>query len=73
MASVSRALELGQKGRKRLEARNDHTTRFLEEGILEGLYSDRSKIRSDKVGAERLEWLVTDYWYCDEFTRDSEL
>eukprot|EP00965_Chrysotila_dentata_P167114 5518702-Pleurochrysis_carterae.AAC.1 len=65
MASVARALELGQTGRKRLQARNDHMTRFLDEGILEGLYSDRSKIRSDKVGADRLEWLVTDCWCCD--------
>eukprot|EP00965_Chrysotila_dentata_P139831 4622949-Pleurochrysis_carterae.AAC.1 len=48
-------------------------TRFLDEGILKGLYSDRSKIRSDKVGAERLEWLVTDCWCCDEFTRESKL
>eukprot|EP00965_Chrysotila_dentata_P170087 5613955-Pleurochrysis_carterae.AAC.1 len=60
MASVARALELGQTGRKRLEARDDHMTRFLDEGILEGLYSNRSKICSDKVGADRLGWLVTD-------------
>eukprot|EP00965_Chrysotila_dentata_P046694 1550636-Pleurochrysis_carterae.AAC.1 len=65
LASVARALELGQTGSKRLEARNDHMTRFLDEGILESLYSDRSKIRSDKIGAERLEWLVTDCWCCD--------
>eukprot|EP00965_Chrysotila_dentata_P065703 2177098-Pleurochrysis_carterae.AAC.1 len=72
MGSVAAVLHLGRHDKRRLEERAELIHLFLDDGLLEALYDDRGKIRSDKVPQERIDWLVNNCWCSDEHTRESE-
>eukprot|EP00965_Chrysotila_dentata_P236714 6201485-Pleurochrysis_carterae.AAC.1 len=48
MGSVAAVLNLGRHVKRRLEQRAEQMHLFLDEELLEALYDDRGKIRSDK-------------------------
>ena len=72
MARVADALELGAHGTKKLNARSDAADAFCAKGVFESLYDSRCKERSDKFSDEMVEWLVSDCWLSNDFTRESE-
>lgn len=72
MAALADKLELGKHGVENLSARMDASEAFFSEGLFEALFDDRCKLRSDAYTEEQIEWLVTECWLSDEFTRESE-
>eukprot|EP00965_Chrysotila_dentata_P112429 3716649-Pleurochrysis_carterae.AAC.1 len=74
MASVARAIGLGQTEKKRLEAQGQVVYQFLDEGHVEALYNDEGgSIRSDKVSHLKINWLLEECWCSSDFTRESGL
>ena len=72
MAAVARVLEMGGSGASKLSAREDAADAFIFDGDYSILFEDRSKVRSDAYTDEQLDWVKTNVWLSDDFTRESE-
>ena len=72
MARVSALVNLGSHGPQHLKQGAERAEVFLDTGLVEYLFDDRCKQRSDAIPEEQIEWLVEHCWNSDEFTRLSE-
>ena len=72
MAAVANELALGPQGVSKLNARTDAADAFVFSLAYDGLFEDRSKVRSDAYSQEQIDWIVSECWLSDEFTRESE-
>ena len=72
LAAVASVLEMGGSGASKLSARGDAADAFISDGDYSILFEDRCKVRSDAYTDEQLDWVKTNVWLSDDFTRESE-
>ena len=72
MAAVANELDLGARGVKKLSSRTDAADAFVFEKAYDGLFDDQSKLRSDAFTRDQIDWVVSECWLSDDFTRESE-
>ena len=72
MAAVANELALGPQGVSKLSARCDAADAFIFDLAYDGLFDARSKVRSDAYSQEQIDWIVSECWLSDDFTRESE-